>query len=1009
MAKRTPIVRGNTLTSQHEEQEQVLVVETPAWYAWLETTSTFAFESSAGAFTARKERAGNQRGGWYWKAYRKQDGKLTSRYLGKAETLTLARLQAVAQALAAAFIETTPDIDADAAVPSAQAAAPGMWSEALPPLLATKLHRPMPRAHLVRRPQLTARLTQGAAGPLTLVSAPAGFGKTTLLAEWLSEGGTPAAWLSLDAGESDPTRFLLYLVAALQTLAPTIGAGVMRVLQSPQPPPIEALLTALLNDLTTIPDPFILVLDDYHLIEAQAVNQVLTDLVEHLPPQLHLVIATRDDPKLPLARFRARGHLTELRTSHLRFTPAEAAEFLNDVMGLPLSANDIAALERRTEGWIAGLQLAALSLQGQPDPASFIQAFTGNHQFVLDYLVEEVLHQQPEPVQTFLLRTSILDRLCGALCEALLLDPAASGQAMLEYLEHANLFLIPLDHERRWYRYHHLFAELLRQRLQRNPASAAGEGESRVNALHLRASQWYEDNGLELEAFHHAAAANDMERAERLLEGEGSPLHFRGAVTPVLHWLESLPKTALDARPSLWVIYASVLTMTGHLTGVEPKLQAAEAALQGAESDDQTRDLVGHIAAIRAMLAVPQNQVETLMAQSHRALEYLHPNNLPARMTATWALGYASVLQGDRTAARRAYAEVIALSQAAGNIILYIGGTIGLGTVQEAENQLPLAAETYQRVLQLAGDMPQPPACEAHLGLARICYEWNDLGASERHGQQSLSLARQMENMDRGIACEVVLARLRLAQGDVAGAATLLAEASQSVRRHNLVFRLPEVAAAQVVMLLRQGQLVAAAQLAETSDLPLSRAQVHLAQGDPSAALAVLSAWRVQVEAKRLEDERLKVLVLQALALQAQGEQDQAVQLLLDALVLAEPEGFIRTFVDKGRPMGQLLSAAAAQGLIPDYLGKLLAVCDAEKQREATSSLHSAQPPFEQLSRREREVLQLIAQGCSNEEIAGRLVLAVSTVKGHNLKIFGKLQVERRTEAVARARELGLL
>ena len=353
------------------------------------------------------------------------------------------------------------------------------------------------------------------------------------------------------------------------------------VLQSPQPPPTESILTALLNEITTIPDNFVLVLDDYHVIDAKPVDHALTFLLEHLPPQMHLVIATREDPHLPLARLRARGQLTELRAADLRFTPAEAAEFLNQVMGLNLSAEDIAALETRTEGWIAGLQLAALSMQGHQDAASFIKSFTGSHHFVLDYLVEEVLQQQPESVQTFLLRTSILDRLCGPLCDAVLLDPSASGQETLEYLEHANLFIVPLDNERRWYRYHHLFADLLRQRLHQSAASSPGDEGSGVAELHIRASQWYEDNGLELEAFHHAAAANDIERAERLMEGKGMPLHFRGAMTPVLDWLESLPTTVLDARPSLWVRYASALTMTGQTTaGVEEKLQAAEAALQ---------------------------------------------------------------------------------------------------------------------------------------------------------------------------------------------------------------------------------------------------------------------------------------------------------------------------------------------------------------------------------------------------------------------------------------------
>jgi LuxR family maltose regulon positive regulatory protein len=489
----------------------------------------------------------------------------------------------------------------------------------------------------------------------------------------------------------------------------------------------------------------------------------------------------------------------------------------------------------------------------------------------MDYLMEEVLGQQSESVQTFLLRTSILDRLCGSLCDAVVLDPAAVGQATLEYLEHANLFLVPLDNERRWYRYHHLFADLLRQRLHQSTDSSPEDEGRGVDELHRRASLWYEDHGLSLEAFHHATAAHDVERAARLIEGDGMPLQFRGAVTSVLHWLESLPKTVLDARPALWVMYASALSMTGFLPGVEPKLQAAEAALQGAEPDDTTRNLVGHIAAIRASLAAAENQVEPMLAQSRRALEYLHPNDLSARTFTLWTLGFASFLQGDRAAARRAYTEAISISQAAGNIIIYIGATIGLGNVQEADNQLYLAVETYQRVLHLAGDLPPPPACEAHLGLARLCYEWNDLDAAQQHGQQSVQLARQLENTDRCVAGEVVLARLKLAQGDVAGAAVLLAEADRSARQQNFVHRIPEVAAAQVLTLLRQGNLAAATHLAQTHELPISQARVYLAQGDTSAALTVLSAWRGQMEARRWEDERLKVMVLQAVALRARS------------------------------------------------------------------------------------------------------------------------------------------
>ena len=879
------------------------------------------------------------------------------------------------------------------------------------PILATKLYIPRLRPNVVSRPRLIERLNEGLYRKLTLISAPAGFGKTTLVSEWVEGIERPSAWLSLDEGDNDPARFLTYLVAALQTIAATIGQGVLGVLQSPQPPPPEAMLTALLNDITALSDQFVLVLDDYHVLEAKAVDQALTFLLEHLPPQMHLVIATREDPPLPLARLRARGHLTEVRVTDLRFTHSEAAAFLNQVMGLNLSAKDIAALETRTEGWIAGLQLAALSMQGQQDVTSFITSFTGSHHFVLDYLVEEVLGQQSESVQTFLLRTSILDRFCGPLCDAVVLDPSVSGRAALEDLERANLFIVPLDNERRWYRYHHLFADLLRQRLQQSTASSPEDEGGGVAELHRRASQWYEDQGLEIEAFHHAVAANDVERAARLVEGKGTPLQFRGAVIPVLQWLESLPKTVLDARPSLWVMSASALSMTGFLPGVEPKLQAAEAALQGAEADDKTRNLVGHIAAIRALVAVAENQVETIIAQSHRALEYLHPDNLAVRTATIWKLGIAYQLQGDRSAASRAYSEAIAISQASGNIIINMSASIGLGQVQETENQLSLAAETYQRVLHLVGELPLPAACEAHLGLARICYEWNDLEAAQQHGRQSLQVARQYERVvDRFVLCEVFLARLKLAQGDVGDATALLAEASQSARQHNFVHRMPEVAAAQVLTLLRQGSLSAAAQVAQAHELPISQARVYLAQGDPSAALAVLSPWRRQVEAKGWQDERLKVLVLQVVALQAHGDKDQAVQLLCDALALAAPGGFIRLFVDEGLPMAHLLSEAEASGMMPDYIGKVLAVYEAKEHKsEDTSSRPTAQPLIEPLSQRELEVLQLMAAGLSNQEMSERLFLALDTVKGHNRKIFGKLQVQRRTEAVARARSLGLL
>ncbi|MBM3128621.1 MAG: tetratricopeptide repeat protein [Chloroflexi bacterium] len=913
------------------------------------------------------------------------------------------------------------------------------------PILATKLYIPSPRSKVVLRPRLIARLNEGLRHKVILVSAPAGFGKTTLVSEWVNqkmkdESGkmkeeenlhpssfilhpSKVAWLSLDKGDGDPASLLTYLIAALQTLAPNLGQGVLSALQAAPPPPTESLLTTLLNEIAALAFDFILVLDDYQCVDAKAVDDALAFLIEHLPPQMHLVIATREDPHLPLAQLRARDQLTELRAFDLRFTPSEAAEFLNQVMGLNLSAEDIAALETRTEGWIAGLQLAAISMQGHKDAAGFIQSFTGSHRFVMDYLVEQVLQQQPETIQTFLLHTSILNRMCGPLCDAVLgKDESGTlrvkdeknsssftrsvhpSSFILESLERANLFIVPLDNERRWYRYHHLFAELLRQRLSQSACDVA--------ELHTRASEWYEDNDLESEAFHHATAANDVARAERLIEGKGMPLHFRGVVAPVLTWLNAQPKHVLDAYPSLWTSYASVLLVSGQGATVEQKLQAAEAVLQNAEPNDKTRDLLGRVAAIRATIAINHYQVETVIAQSRRALEYLHPNNLAFRTFTIWKLGYAYHLQGDRAAARQAYTEAIAISQTTKNTITTIAATIGLALIQETENQLDVAAETYRRALQLLDDQPLPIAFGAHLGLARIAYEWNDLPTAEHHYQQGVQFARLAEDTDRSIIGEIFLARLKLAQGDVNGAATILAQTEQKARQNNFSPRLPEIAAVQLQVRLKQANLPAAAELTRQFDLPLSRARVLIAQNDPSAALAVLESYRKQVEAKKWQDEQLKAMVLQAVAHYANGEKAKSAQVLGDALTLGEPGGLIRLFVDEGEPMRLLISDFRFSILktaphLSTYLDRLLAAFGTPNDLHPSSFI--LHPLVEPLSQRELEVLRLIAQGLSNREIGERLFLALSTVKGHSRIIFDKLQVHNRTEAAARARELGLL
>ena len=939
-------------------------------------------------------------------------------------------------------------------------------------LLRTKFFIPSLRPNMVPRTRLVERLNQGLdlGHKLTLISAPAGFGKTTLIAEWAAsllhvqsaeknpQSATVEAkqrnpqlcWLSLDEGDSDLARFLAYLVTALQTVESGMVEKALAMLQAPQPPPADSVLTVLINEITAVSSrpAILLVLDDYHLVISQdletanPIDEALAFLVDHLPPNMHLVITTREDPNLPLPRLRARGRLSELRAADLRFTPDEAAVFLNQSMGLQLSVEEIAALEARTEGWIAGLQMAALSMQGRTDSAAFIQAFTGSHHFVLDYLIEEVLEQQPKSVQDFLLKTSILDRLNGPLCDAVRFDEtpesssattvrsdetresssttavrfeevsgssasAAGGQEngrqMLEYLQQANLFITPLDDERRWYRYHHLFADLLRLRLRRQGADSLAE-------LHGRASVWYEENGLEIEAFHHAAAAHDLERAERLVEGGGTPLYYRGAVTPTLHWLESLPTADLDARPSLWLIYAWALWVAHKSSLVEEILQAAEAALQDVEEDEETRNLVGQIAALRAMLAANEYKAEKMIAQSRRALAYLAPGNLPVRTAVIRNLGLAYHFQGDRAAASQAYAEAIAMCEASGNTFTNILATTGLGITQESQTQLYTAVESYKRVLQLAGDPPGPVACAAIAGLARIAYEWNDLDNAQEQGELGVELARQIESIDSFASGELFIVRLKLAQGEIAGAAELLNQVDEAVRRHNFVTQIPNAAAVRVLLLLRQGDLAGAARLAQAHDLPLSQARVTLAQGDAEAAAAVLEPLRQEMEARGWADELLKALILQALTLQAQDREEDALKVLDEALILAEPGGHIRTFIDEGPPMAHLLSEASARGIMPHYTGRLLKEFPTPDIPHPTSHIsHPQSAIVDPLTPRELEVLQLIAQGLTNRQISERLFLALSTVKGYNRIIFDKLHVNNRTEAGVRARELGLL
>jgi LuxR family maltose regulon positive regulatory protein len=873
-------------------------------------------------------------------------------------------------------------------------------------LLSTKLYIPQSRPEIVPRPRLIKRMNEGLQRKLTLISAPAGFGKTTLLSQWVGNIEHPVAWVSLDRGDNEQGRFLVYLIAALQTIDSELGKTAQAMLRSPQTPAIEPALTALINEITGFPHSFVLILDDYHLVEDQAIQEIIKFLITHMPPEMHLIISSRSDPFLPLSKLRAGSEMIEVRSSDLRFSTQEATIFLNRVMGLELTEADIHSLETRTEGWIAGLQLAAISLQGKEDTGDLIRAFSGSHRIILDYLVDEVLEQQPDTVQDFLLKTAVLDRLTGDLCNSL--TGLGDSQQILEYLDQANLFIIPLDNERCWYRYHHLFSDLLRVRLhQAIPRDGIGD----VAELHILASQWYEENGLEIEAFQHAAAADDIERAEYLVSGKGTPLQYRGAAALVLSWLESLPSEELYARPILWVTYASALNLTGKSPEAEKKLLAAEEALEGNRLDGNTNDIIGHIAAIRAMIAVGNHQLEDILVQSRLALEHLSPDNLSLRTITTWTLGYAYQLQGDRTAASQAYEEVLASSQSSEDIISTLAATTGLGNIQESENQLFQAVESYRRGLELFGNPPQPITCGVYLGLAGIYYEWNDLKAAQQYGQQSLELAQQVQNLDTPALSWLLLARLKLAEGDLSSATALVTKAEQFISKNKFEHRVQEVSAVRVLTLIRQGDLVNAAILAGRNKLPLSQARVHLAQEDPSAALELLKPVRQQADEMGIEAERLKVVVLQALALQSLGQMSHALQIMGEALDLAEPGGLIRTFVDEGIAMERLLNEALNHNISPDYIHQLLNAFPSRGagKNEPLGTSRPGTEMIEPLTRREVEVLRLLKTEMSGPEIAQELVIALSTYQSHTKNIYAKLDVNNRRAAVFKAESLKLI
>jgi LuxR family maltose regulon positive regulatory protein len=919
------------------------------------------------------------------------------------------------------------------------------------PLLTTKLYIPPLRSELVIRSRLVERLDRGLSRTpgVTLISAPTGFGKSTLVVEWLRQLDRPVGWLSLDEADNDPVRFLTYFVAACRQISVDIGQTAENILQAQgsQASAPELLLTTLINDFsltfTSASGPTqsaILVLDDYHMITNGAIHNLLTFLLDHLPHPLHLLITSRVDPPLTLARLRARGQLTELREADLRFTSGEVITFLHQVMNLQLSPEEIAALETRTEGWIAGLQLAALSMQGMTDHSGFIHTFTGSHRYIMDYLVEEVLHRQPEEIQQFLLQTSLLERLSGPLCDAVLGQgehPTTSGQKLLEQLETANLFIIPLDSERRWYRYHHLFADLLRFRLQQiRPAE-------QVAHLHRRAADWFEANGAINEAVSHTITAGDTEQLVRLITTHARSKLIQGELGALQSWLDALPVETLHARPELCLIQAWLLFIRRRLQAVESFLQAAEQVVETVDPAIRNA-LQGEILTIRAFVTGEQGHFDQAANLARQALIMLPENNLFVRSSSALALGHALYSLGHTAAAVTALAESVALCRAARNAIgaLHsLGEWIVLLTLQ---GQLRQADQILHQAFQwTAGHNWQqlPPAAILYVRLGDIRREQNNLPAAEQLLNQAIQLA-QFGAPIIAARAHAFLARVKQVQGDHPAAEAAWQKVAQLSHGWESGQELAYFAAYQTRLNLFRGDLIAAAAWAgrippwtpaETPDYSrefelVTLARVRLGQGlaqpnDPHLAgsITLLNWLRTNAEEAGRIGIVLETLVLEAMVRTAHTDTAEALALLKQALALAEPEGYVRIFLDEGPSLARLL----AQLPSTPYQDRLLAAFkELEEQKSQGTPIRvpakeqlipsAPQPPrtpalVEPLSDRELEVLRLMAEGYSNREIAEKLIFTVATAKKHAENIYSKLGVHSRTQALARARELNLL
>ncbi len=874
------------------------------------------------------------------------------------------------------------------------------------PVLETKLYIPRWPAGLITRERLIDRVREGAQRKLTVVSAAAGSGKTTLLAEWLAQRAPddpPAGWVSLDAGDNEPAFFWTCVIRALQKIDPDLGHDALPALQLGSAPTVS-LLTSLLNEMAVIDRDAVLILDDYHVIEAPAVHTSLAFFLDHLPPHVHLVLATRADPPLPLARMRARGEVSELRAADLRFTVEEASAFLNRVMTLDLAAADVAALEQRTEGWIAGLKLAALSMQGHEDVRGFIQSFSGDNRYVADYLIEEVLHSQPDRTRRFLLATSILERLSAPLCDAV--TGEKGSQALLDSLEKSNLFVIALDDRREWYRYHHLFAEVLQ-------AHAMREDAERVRELHGRASAWYEQHGATSDAVRHAVLANDMERVAELLE-QHWPAKDRSYESG--RWLarvKALPETVVRARPLLNMGYAWALLNAGELEAADVRLRDVEASLTSAQDAALQRE----VATARVYLAQSRGDSAGIAGHAQRLLALVPAGDHGARATASALLALAHWANGDLGAAHDTFASALASMRLAGAELDAIRGEFVLGNIRATQGRLSEAARIYESGIALAAQHTSAEADELYIGLSDVYHERGDLPEATRvllEVEASASRAAHMGNRHRWCTA---MARIAQTQGELDRALKLLAEAESTHRRDPVPVVRP-VAAMKARIQIAQGDVANASRWANEQGLRdddtlsfireyehITLARLLLGQNELAKGLSLLERITTHARAGGRTPSVIETLALQALAQNKLGSMVGAMDAIASALELSEPEGYLRVFVDEGTPMRDLLRQATARGIAGAYTRRVLAAF--EEGAESAKRHGDVAPQL--LTSREHEILRLIAAGMRNQEIAKQLFISPATVKRHIANVYNKLDARHRTEALNRAEALKLL